>query len=131
MIQFDYGDKESSSSGEDEDEDEDEDDDNDESSQDRFNTLLRGACPEEDSPGPDDTDDNDEDDEGNSANVPELDEGETMLLKGAVATMLTGSDWVDKIKAAATKIVMKFGDARWYIGSQLRNNREGLWAMYE
>jgi hypothetical protein len=42
-----------------------------------------------------------------------IDEGELMLPKGAVATMLTGSDWVDKIKAAATKIVMKFGDAKY------------------
>ena len=58
-----------------------------------------------------------------------IDEGELMLPKGAVATMLTGSDWVDKIKAAATKIVMKFGDARWYIGSQLKKNKDGLWAM--
>ena len=60
-----------------------------------------------------------------------IDEGEPMLPKGAVATMLTGSDWVDKIKAAATKIVMKFGDARWYIGSQLKKNKDGLWAMYD
>jgi hypothetical protein len=93
----------------------------------QFNALLCSACPEEDSPGPGDTDDNDEDDEGNNANVPKLDEGETMLLKCAVATVLTGSDWVDKIiKAAATKIVMKFGDARWYIGSQLKKNKDGL-----
>jgi hypothetical protein len=42
---------------------------------------------------------------------------------------LGGSDWVDKIKAAATKIVTKFGDARWYIGSQLKKNKDGLWAM--
>jgi hypothetical protein len=50
--------------------------------------------------------------------------GDGAAIKGAVATMLTGSDWVDKIKAAATKTVMKFGDARWYIGSQLKNQEE-------
>ena len=59
-----------------------------------------------------------------------------MLPKCVVETMLKESDRIGEVESAATQIAMRFGDAGWYVGSELRkceskNNADGLYAKYE
>ena len=76
--------------------------------------------------------------ERNRGERPQLQEGEALVDRKVVETLLKESEWYCEVEHIATFIAFKFGgqDGGWYVGDQLRkgtakDDSPGLYVQYD